>query len=89
MAKVKQIVNPLWCSDTFVFKEHKELGTVYINVNYEGKIEEIGIDIHRRMHYRDDLIAKAEDASKTNARKLNSIGDEYWWSVHNRNKRLG
>lgn len=83
-----QVANPMWLSDTFVFKEHKELGTVYILVNYQGKIEEIGVDIRERMHFRDDVISKAENASKTNTKKLNSIGDEYWWHIHNMAKRL-
>ena len=88
MEKTMQVANPLWLSDTFVFKEHKDFGTVYIKVNFKGKIEEIGIDIKKRMHFRNDVISKAEEASKTNKAKLNSIGDEYWWHLHNRVKHL-
>ena len=83
MTQIMQIANPMWLADTFVFREHKDLGTVYIKVNYKGKIEEIGVDLRKRMHFRDDVISKAEEASKTNKAKLNSIGDEYWWYVHN------
>lgn len=88
MTKIYQIANPMWLSDTFVFKERKELGTVYIKVNYKGNIEEIGVDIRKRMHFRDDVISKAKEASKTNKAKLNTIWDEYWWHVHNEAKRL-
>lgn len=88
MEKTMQVANPMWYSDTFVFREHKDLGTVYIKVNHKGKIEEIGVDLRKRMHFRDDVISKAEEASKTNKAKLNSIGDEYWWYVHNQDKRL-
>lgn len=88
MNKIMQVANPMWYADTFIFKEHKDLGTVYITINHEGKIEEIGVDIRKRMHYRDDVISKAEEASKANKAKLNSIGDEYWWHVHNVAKRL-
>ena len=86
--KIMQVANHMQYSDTFVFKEHKDFGTVYIKVNYKGKIEEIGVDIRKRMHFRDDVISKAKEASKTNAQKLNSIGDEYWWDIHNKAKRL-
>lgn len=83
-----QVTNPMWFADTFVFREHKYFGTVYITVNSKGKIEEIGVDIRKRMHFRDDVISKADEASKTNAKKLNSIGDEYWWHIYNNAKRL-
>lgn len=36
MTQIMQIANPMWYSDTFVFKTHKDLGTVYIKVN--GKV---------------------------------------------------
>lgn len=88
MNKIMQVANPMWYADTFVFREHEDFGTVYIKVNYKGKIEEIGVDIRKRMHFRDDVISKAENASKTNTKKLNSIGDEYWWHIHNMAKRL-
>ena len=82
-----QVANPMWYSDTFIFREHKELGTtVYIKVNHKGKIEEIGVDIRKRMHFRDDVISKAVEASKANTEKLNYIGDEYWWHVYNEAK---
>lgn len=51
MAQAMQIANPMWVADTFVFREHKDFGTVYITVNSKGKIEEIGVDIRKRMHF--------------------------------------
>ena len=88
MTKIFQTLNPMWLADTFVFKEHKDLGTVYIKVNHQGKIEEIGVNIRKRMHMPDDAVLNAEPATKSNIRKLNLIGDEYWWGIHNFAKRL-
>jgi hypothetical protein len=56
---------------------------VYIVVNHEGKIEEVGADLHerRRMHGDEDL--GGEPATEGNVMAINLIGDEYWWHVHN------
>lgn len=52
-------------------------------VNYVNKIEEIGIDLEKRMHN-----TKFEDMDKTEASRLqksifNRIGEEYWWGLYN------
>lgn len=79
------IQNPYWLGDTFVFRKDAELGSVYVKLNYENKIEEIGIDISKRMHsLKIDEIIKSErckKASETQKTILESIGDEYWYSI--------
>ena len=84
---VYAVPNPYWLSDTFVFREDDELGSVYVKLNCEDKIEEIGVDISRRMHgcpvgkiIDSEHCAEANDVQKT---ILNSIGEEYWHKIKN------
>ena len=63
---------------------------MYVKLNYDNKIEEIGIGIDKRMHCRtvDGIITserckEADDLQKT---ILNTIGDEYWYGIRNREK---
>lgn len=88
--KAYQVPNPLWLSDTFIFMEHREIGTfVYVKVNYHNKIEEIGIDIERRLHGRTlDIIKQLygfKEATPLYKSILNRIGDEYWRSIKRQN----
>lgn len=81
------VPNPMWLSDTFVFREHEdeELGTVYVKINHHNEIEEVGIDISRRMHNRPlEMILNGKsckEATKVQKMRLNAIGDEYWYHV--------
>ena len=88
MGKIYAASNPMWHADTFIFSYMKDFGCyVYVKVNIDKKIEEIGIDIEKRMHN-----TKFEDMDKTEASCLqraifNVIGEEYWWSLYNQNQR--
>ena len=83
-AKTYQVKNPLWLSDTFVFRE-TGIGTVYVKVNHRHKIEEIGVGIEKRLHGRTmDEIRKLygfREATRLNRSILNRIGDEYWYAI--------
>ena len=85
--KIYAVPNPMWLSDTFVFRKHedKKLGTVYIKLNHENKIEEVGINIEDRMHNTplESILTKksCQEANELQKTILNSIGDEYWYEV--------
>ena len=87
--KTYQVPNPLWLSDVFIFKEKKDIGTVYVKVNSQNRIEEIGIDIERRLHYLPmDKIFELwgfKEAKPLYRSILNRIGDEYWRSIKRQN----
>ena len=91
MAEVYEIPNPFWLSDIFIFKEHKELGTIYVKVNCHNKIEEIGLDIENRMHNMklEDIKSSQYCKPATILHKsiLNRIGDEYWYGIRNMLRR--
>ena len=82
-AEVYECNNPFWLSDVFIFKKHKKFGSIYVKVNCYNKIEEIGVDIEKRMHNIEfDNIVKLDlckPASKLHKSILNRIGDEYWY----------
>ena len=84
------IPNPYWLSDKFVFRKDAELGSVYVKLNYDNKIEEIGIGIDKRMHCRtvDGIITSehCKEADETQKTILNTISDEYWFGLRNREK---
>lgn len=90
MAQVYEYPNPFWLSDIFIFKKHKDLGTIYVKVNYQNKIEEIGIDIEKRFFNTtfDDITSSPNCIPATSLHKsiLNRIGNEYWYSLKNRMK---
>lgn len=81
-----EIMNPYFLADTFVFKVVKDKDsclygkTVYVKVNTDNKIEEIGIDIEKRMHNipLDKLIEKSNEATKEHKQALRCIGSEYF-----------
>ena len=88
MKKIYAVVNPMWCADTFIFSYREDFGCyVYVKVNIYNKIEEIGINLEKRMHN-----TRFEDIDKTEASRLqksifNRIGEEYWWGLYNQYQR--
>ena len=51
MEKIYAVANPMWYADTFIFSYMKDFGCyVYVKVNHANKIEEIGINLEKRMH---------------------------------------
>lgn len=85
ITEIYECANPFWLSDIFIFKVHKNLGTVYVKINCHNKIEEIGVDIERRMHNTSLEDIKKKDlckpATKFHRSILNRIGDEYWYML--------
>ena len=80
---VYEIDNPCFLADTFVFEEIKEGflngKTIYVKVNCENRIEEIGIGIEDRLHNSLEKIIKESDkASIKHIRSLRKIDHEYF-----------
>ena len=86
--EIWSIRNPMWLADTFVFAYHNDFKCyVYIKVNFENKIEEVGIDLERRMHgVKFENMLSKEKASELHKSIFNCIGDEYW---HKMNRYYG
>lgn len=88
MEKIYAVANPMWYADTFIFSYMKDLGCyAYVKVNSDNKIEDIGIELGKRMHN-----TRFEDKDKTEASRLhksifNRISEEYWWKIYNQYKR--
>lgn len=88
MAKIYAAANPMWYADTFIFAYMKDFGCyAYVKVNSGNKIEEIGINLEKRMHN-----TKFENINKIEATKLqksifNRIGKEYWWKLYKQCQR--
>ena len=89
MAKIYAAVNPMWYADTFIFSYMKDFGCyVYAKVNSDNKIEEIGINLEKRMHNtKFENIGKSE-ASKLQKSIFNRIGKEYWWGLYKQLKNV-
>lgn len=87
--KVYCVPNPFFLSDRFVFAHHKELGTVYIKLNCSDEIEEIGIDITKRMHntpLEDIKILRGyREANDIEYFLIEHIGREYWYHINRMN----
>ena len=91
--KIYAISNPAFLSDTFIFKNIKDVwncGPVdewfYIKLNRRNKIEEIGVNIENRLMQplKNDLL---KEANKTQKRIFNSIGTEFWATLLVRSKK--
>ena len=90
MKKIYAVKNPHSLSDIFIFSTRvicEKSITVYVKINYCGKIEEIGTDIEERMN---DWTLKniiesnlCSNATKTQRRLLNSIGNEFFARIVN------
>lgn len=78
----------MWYADTFVFSYFEEFGSyVYVKINHNNKIEEIGINLEVRMHN-----TRFEDMDKQEATRLqksifNRIDEEYWWHIYNQHQK--
>ena len=82
--KIYAMSNPAFLSDTFIFKNIKDVwgcGPVdesfYIKLNSSNKIEEIGVNIENRIMQplKSELLKEADATQK---RIFNSIGTEFW-----------
>lgn len=94
MKKIYAIRNPYSLSNILIFSTRvicKKKITVYIETNCCGKIEEIGIDIEKRMHGKtlENIIESnlCSNATKAQKRILNNIGNEFFARIAN-NKKL-
>ena len=78
------VPNPYFLSDRFVYAHHRELGTVYIKLNGSEEIEEIGVDIVKRMHNTPlEKIKELHGFREANGIEqtlIEHIGEEYWYS---------
>ena len=86
-----RVPNPYFLSDRFVYAHHKELGTVYIKLNCFDEIDEIGVDIVKRMHNTPlDKIKElrgCREANEIEQTFIEHIGEEYWYSIYRDSKR--
>ena len=84
--KVYCVPNPFFLSDRFVFAHHETLGTVYIKLNCCDEIEEIGIDITKRMHNTSlgdiKFLRGYREANGIEIFLIEHIGAEYWYHIN-------
>ena len=82
------VPNPFFLSDRFVFAHHETFGTVYIKLNYDDKVEEIGIDITKRMHNTSlvgiKMLRGYREANEIESFIIEHIGEEYWYHINNK-----
>lgn len=87
------VPNPYFLSDRFVYAHHTELGTVYIKLNCADDIEEIGIDIVKRMHNTPlDKIKELRgwrEANEIEGDIFDHIGEEYWQRIYRNSQQVG
>ena len=85
------VSNPYFLSDRFVYAHHKKLGTVYIKLNCFEEIEEIGVDIVKRMHNTPlDKIKELRGCREANELEqflIEHIGEEYWQRIYKNSKQ--
>ena len=88
MKKIYAASNPMWYADTFILSYMEDFGCyVYVKVNSDNKIEEIGINLEKRMfNTKFENIDKAE-ASELQKSIFNTISEEYWWGLYNQYQR--
>lgn len=92
MAKYKTyaIPNPLWYGDTFIFRYNDDFGCYYyVKIDCYNKIEEIGIDLVRRMKSPKFIEDKKVEATRLQKSILNRISDELWYGKYNYMIRTG
>lgn len=88
MKKIYAVANPMWYADTFIFSYFEYLGCyVYVKINHNNKIEEIGIDIEVRMHNTRVEDMKKREATRLQKSIFNRIGHEYWCKLYNDRQR--
>lgn len=84
MKKIYAVANPVWWADTFIFSYLKDLDCyAFVKINYNNKIEEIGIDIEERMHNTRVEDMKKKEATRFQKSIFNRIGGEYWYKLYN------
>lgn len=87
--KVYCVPNPFFLADRFVFAHHETFGTVYIKLNGFDEIEEIGVDITKRMHNTslEDIktLRGYREANDIEVFLIEHIGEECWSHIHNMN----
>lgn len=82
------VKNPMWLSDTFVFAYCEELSSyLYVKVNHLDKIEEIGVDIEKRMHGTPIGKMCTKEPTKEQVDAFRCIGAEYWHKIFKDFKR--
>ena len=84
MKKIYAVANPMWYADTFIFSYFEDIGSyVYVKINHNNKIEEIGINIEERMHNTRIEDMKKEEATRLQKSIFNRIDGEYWCKLYN------
>lgn len=79
--------NPMWLSDVFVCGKIDGYDKIcFVKLNYDNKIEEIGVDIERRVSSAIVNEKFIEDVTEIRRSIFESIGDEYWWGLINKDK---
>lgn len=88
---IYSVPNPYFLSDRFVYAHHKELGMVYIKLNGSEEIEEIGVDIVKRMHNTPlDKIKElygCREANEIEQFLIEHVGEEYWCRMYRYTKQ--
>lgn len=81
--EIYEIENPFWLSDIFIFEYIDKVGYCYVKVNYQDKIEEIGINISKRMHNQSiaNILLKAKKATNNHKSIFSMFGGQYWLSL--------
>ena len=90
--KTYAIKNPYWLADTFIFRRHGYLGSIWVKINYKNKIEEIGYDFPSRFHCADikeiENNEHCQEATRLQQSILNRIGEELFYAIRNRNEAI-
>nr|DAP29143.1 MAG TPA: Protein of unknown function (DUF2400) [Bacteriophage sp.] len=81
--RIYQIANPFFLSDMFIFGNIAEIGFCYIKINCRCQIEEIGVDIEKRMHntHIEKIISQSQTATVKHRHLFTSISAEFWHKV--------